>query len=101
MGKYQYSGSVDDKGHPDGIGKAVFSNGDYYEGPFVHGVMTGTNAHYSFKTGDSFNGEMRKDQFFKGTYTTDDGSFFTGSFSNGQPKHGTWCDKNGKKITEI
>lgn len=101
MGTYSYTGPVDDEGRPNGTGKAVFSNGDKYEGPFEHGVMSGTDARYDFKVGDRFVGEMSNDNFFKGTYTMSDGKYFTGSFSKGNPKHGTWYDKNGKKLTEI
>lgn len=101
MGTYQYTGPVDEQGRPEGIGKAVFSNGDRYEGPFVLGVMKGENAKYIFNMGDRFEGEMRNDQFFEGTYTTADGSYFKGSFYKGQPEHGTWYDKNGKKLTEM
>lgn len=37
----------------------------------------------------------------RGTYTTSDGSYFKGSFYKGQPEHGAWYDKNGKKLTEM
>ena len=101
MGKYQYTGPVDDQGRPDGIGKAVFSNGDSYEGPFEKGVMSGNGACYIYKSGALFKGEMRNDQFLKGTYTHKDGRCFTGSFRMGQPEHGTWYDRNGKKLSTI
>ena len=101
MGTYQYTGPVDDQGRPDGTGKAVFSNGDYYEGPFVQGVMTGEGAQYNYKNGAHFKGEMRNDQFFKGTYTHADGRYFTGSFNLWKPRHGTWYDKDGKKMSTI
>lgn len=36
---------------------------------------------------------------FEGTYTiAEDGSYFTGTFKNGQPDKGTWYDKNGNII---
>ena len=98
MGTYSYSGPLDSEGRPNGNGKATFSNGDTYVGPFEHGVMQGTGATYRFKAGDSFEGEMQNDQFFNGTYTSSDGSYFKGSFSKGQPEHGTWYDKSGKKM---
>lgn len=101
MGTYQYTGYVDDNGCPDGTGKAVFSNGDHYEGPFVKGVMKGEGARYTFSTGDCFRGEMRNDQFFEGTYTVADGSYFFGTFYKGQPEHGTWYDSNGKKLKTL
>ena len=101
MGTYLYTGPVDAQLRPDGKGKAVFSNGDRYEGPFVQGVMKGERALYVFKSGDRFEGEMRNDQFFDGRYTSADGSYFIGSFYKGQPEHGVWYDKNGKKLTEM
>ena len=101
MGTYQYTGPIDEQGRPDGTGKAVFTNGDRYEGPFVQGVMKGEHALYVFKSGDRFEGEMRNDQFFDGRYTSADGSYFIGSFYKGQPEHGVWYDKNGKKLTEM
>lgn len=61
-------------------------------------LVQGTGATYRYKAGDSFEGEMQNDQFFNGTYTSSDGSYFKGSFSKGQPEHGTWYDKNGKKL---
>lgn len=101
MGTYRYTGPVDEQNCPDGTGKAVFSNGDCYEGPFVHGVMKGEQAQYVFKTGDRFEGEMRNDQFFDGRYTSADGSYFVGTFYKGQPEHGVWYNKYDKKMSDV
>ena len=101
MGEYGYAGPSDSEGRPNGIGTAILHNGDKYIGPFEHGVMQGVNAIYYYKVGDRFEGEMRNDRFYKGIYTSTDGSYFKGTFSNGQPLHGAWYDKRGKKIDEM
>jgi hypothetical protein len=95
MGTYTYTGPVDSDHRPHGIGTAIMKNGDRYEGPFEHGIMEGKEAKYLFKaSGDRFEGEMRQDQMWNGTYTFgEDGSFFKGSFSNNQPDKGSWYEK--------
>lgn len=102
MGKkseeYSYTGPVDTDGQPNGTGKAVFKNGRVYEGPFVHGKLEGKNATFNLD-GDVFTGEFRDNMFYQGRYTVkDDGSYFEGTFTNGQPDKGTWYDKNGNKL---
>lgn len=99
LGQYAYTGPVDADGQPDGIGKAVFSDGRSYKGPFMHGKFHGTDATFLFANGDTFIGEFREDRFYSGRYTVaDDGSYFDGSFTDGQPDKGTWYDKNNKKL---
>ncbi len=102
VGKYHYTGPIDEKAKPHGIGVAVMTNGDRYEGPFVHGVIEGEDAKYFFKEGDYFEGEVRGDQLYSGSYTfAEDGSKFVGTFADSQPLHGKWYDKNGKQYDEI
>ena len=99
LGDYSYTGPVDADGQPHGTGKASFSDGRSYQGPFVHGVMQGTGATFHMKNGDVFTGEFRDDRFHNGRYTIkDDGSYFEGSFKNGQPDQGSWYDKNGNRL---
>ena len=101
-GTYKYTGSVDADKKPHGKGKATMANGDRYEGPFVHGVMEGKGAKYLFKEGDTFEGEVRNEQLYEGSYVfAEDGSRFVGTFVDSQPTHGKWYDKNGKQYDEI
>ena len=99
IGDYSYTGPVDSDGKPDGTGEARFSDGRSYIGPFVHGVMQGTGARFLMANGDEFEGEFRDNRFYNGQYTVkEDGSYFKGTFKNGQPDQGNWYDKNGKRL---
>ena len=99
LGKCSYSGPVDEDGKPHGMGVALFSDGRLYQGPFEHGDMTGKGAYFQYSNGDVFQGEFKNNAFYQGRYTIkEDGSYFEGTYSNGQPDKGTWYDKNGKTI---
>ena len=101
LGTYTYTGEVIGD-VPNGEGKAVFDNGNVYEGPFVDGNLHGSGAVYHFKDGDSFEGSFNQNYFDKGKYTiASSGEYFEGSFKNGEPDKGTWYDKNGKKMETI
>ncbi len=98
----QYTGPVDEDGKPQGDGKVVFDNGCTYNGPFLHGLMQGANATYTYKDGSRFEGTMNADHFSDGTYTATDGSYFQGTFdASGQPLKGAWYGKNGKVIEKV
>ena len=102
LGTFTYTGMVDDNDVPDGQGKAVFDNGNVYEGPFSNGNLHGDNAVYKFKNGDIFEGSFNKNYFDKGKYTiVSSGESFQGTFMNGEPSKGTWYSKNGKAIETI
>ncbi|MBO4802849.1 MAG: protein kinase [Bacteroidaceae bacterium] len=102
IGDYRYTGDIDAEGKPHGKGTATFSDGSVglsYEGPFVHGIMQGIGARFVMKNGDTFTGEFRDNRFHKGRYTVkEDGSYFEGTFKDGQPDQGNWYDKNGKRL---
>lgn len=99
LGPCKYNGPVDFLNQPDGIGEAYFTDGRYYKGPFSGGNFTGENAYFKYPNGDSFKGEFKNNSFFWGVYTiAEDGSYFKGSFVNGQPDKGGWFDENGKRI---
>lgn len=99
IGDYIYTGPVDDNDKPDGTGEAAFADGRAYNGPFVHGVMQGKNAIFRMSNGDTFEGEFRENRFYEGRYTVkEDGSYFKGTFKNGQPDQGNWYDKNGNRL---
>ena len=100
FGECSYTGEVDSEGKPDGQGEATYTKGSYYKGQFSHGKMHGTDAYYRFSNGDVFEGEFHQDKFLKGKITLkSDGSYFIGTFANGQPDKGTWYSKDGT-ITE-
>lgn len=102
-----YTGQVsyndDNTSMADGKGKATFDNGCSYEGPFTNGLMHGDNALYKYANGDTFKGSLVNNLFTKGTYTVKEtGEYFTGTFDNqGQPKKGTWYDKDGNVLEKI
>lgn len=101
LGVCSYTGQVDDKGNPHGKGEASFTDGRLYKGPFVNGKMEGDNAYFRYGNGDVFEGSFVNNGFARGRYSIkDDGSYFVGTFKNGQPDQGQWYDKHGNKIEE-
>ena len=102
LGSFTYNGVVNYDNQPNGIGEAIFDNGNTYEGPFVNGQMEGDNAVFKYKIGDVFEGSFKNNAFNYGKYTiAKTGEYFVGSFQNGEPLHGTWYDKAGRKLEEI
>ena len=99
LGSYYYTGPTDESGNPNGTGLAEFKDNRLYIGSFYHGKMQG-EAFFRYENGDTFEGDFtNKSKFGKGKYTIrEDGSYFIGSFKNGQPNEGQWYDKNGNKI---
>ena len=54
---------------------------------------------FKYANGDTFRGKFRNNSFYMGKYyVKEDGSMYSGSFENGQPKMGIWFDKNGQII---
>lgn len=99
LGICSYTGEVDDENKPNGKGKATFTDGREYTGPFVHGKMEGDDAHFRYDNGDTFEGTFINNGFSHGKYTMkSDGSYFIGDFAKGQPSKGQWYDKNGKTL---
>lgn len=97
LGKYKYTGAtINGVPEDNDAGEAFFTDGRYYKGPFEDGNLTGKNALFRYPNGDEFRGTFKDNAFYEGTYTiAEDGSYFTGTFKNGQPDKGTWYDKNG------
>ena len=99
LGDYTYTGTVDAEGNPDGRGEATFNDGRSYKGLFSHGKFEGTDATFVFANGDVFTGEFRDNLFYRGRISIkEDGSYFEGSFTDGQPNKGSWYDKNNRKL---
>ena len=101
LGDYKYTGYVDENQKPNGYGEAIFSDGRKYKGWFVNGVLSGKNSYFRYPNGDVFEGTFKDNSFYVGKYTiAEDGSYFYGTFKNGQPDCGTWYDKNNNEITD-
>ncbi len=99
MGTCSYTGPVDSDGKPHGTGRAIFSDGRSYQGPFIHGVAEGDNATFIYPGNGTFQGSFHADKFKEGRYTfADDSSYFVGSFKDGQPDVGTYYNKWGQAI---
>ena len=99
IGECRYAGSFDEEGRPHGFGEAFFKDDRYYKGYFVHGDLNGDNVCFKYGNGDVFIGSLRNNSFYEGKYTiAEDGSYFTGTFKNGQPDKGVWYDKKGNII---
>ncbi|MBO7067919.1 MAG: protein kinase [Bacteroidaceae bacterium] len=99
LGQCTYTGEVDSLGVPHGEGEARFTDGRTYKGTFVHGVAEGEKSLFVYENGDTYEGSFRKNGFNMGRYTIkEDGSYFIGTFKDGNPNQGSWYDKSGKKI---
>lgn len=99
LGVCAYTGPVDDDGNPHGMGEASFTDGRLYKGPFEHGNFDGDHAYFRYENGDTFEGTFINNAFSKGRYTIkEDGTYFYGSFTKGQPDKGKWYNKNGKEL---
>ena len=100
LGKFSYTGEVDADNVPNGLGEAVFENGNTYKGSFKNGNLDGNDAVFQYKNGDSFKGSFSNNAFENGRYNiAESGDYFVGTFKNGDPYEGDWYDKNNK-VTE-
>lgn len=112
VGKHQYLGEIAN-GLPNGQGKILYSNGNWYEGGFKDGLRNGDgilynaskkqwyvghftndkangNGVYYYSNGDWYEGTIAYDKLDQGTYHFADGEEWTGRWKNG-----TWI--GGKK----
>lgn len=99
IGEYHYTGPIDGNKLPNGKGKAIFGNGDIYQGEFLHGKFEGY-ATYLFAEGHKFVGFFKDNQLFQGTITMNNGDYFSGLFKNGQPdlNTGKWVNSEGVEL---
>jgi len=102
LGECSYTGVVNKDGRPDGKGVAVFTaDGQKLEGNFENGNVDGDSIRIYYADGNTFFGSFKNNQLHHGRFTwKDDGSYFEGFFTNGQPnmKKGAMYNKNGKRI---
>ncbi|MEM7106382.1 MAG: hypothetical protein AAF502_24860 [Bacteroidota bacterium] len=59
--EFTYSGEVNEDGEPHGNGKAIYLDGDIYEGQFLFGDRHGKGL-YNYFQGDVYNGNWNKNQ---------------------------------------
>lgn len=100
LGICMYAGPIDDEAKPHGHGVAKWDRGDAreYDGEWVHGVMEG-HAKYEHASGDTFEGTFHDNQYKEGKYTMkEDGSYYIGTFKNGQTDKGQWYTKSGQPM---
>lgn len=98
MGEYVYSGPIDENGLPHGKGLAKFSQGDSYQGEFVHGMFEGECTYINKAEGDKFVGTYKDNMRSEGTYVWKDGTYFTGTYKDNQLDKGVLYDVNGNVI---
>lgn len=107
LGEYLYTGPVDDKGLPNGIGYATFvengkPNGNFYEGPIIHGEFSGNHAVFKYGKENTFEGTFENNLYAEGRLTINSsGQYFEGTFNKGEPYDGAWYDKYGKVLAKI
>ncbi len=102
---------------PNGEGKLLFLSGEYYEGDFVYGKMTGYGVYvYAPVIGDRYEGYMQVGKRSgTGKYPWADGSYYEGGYendmkngegkyiwANGESYSGTYVNdvKNGRGVYE-
>lgn len=103
LGTARYSGhAIIEEGVeiPHGQGTAIFidgeSKGDEYKGNFVEGNISG-KGFYRMLDGSTFNGLFKDNKFTQGKFVDGiSGTYFVGTFTNGEPDKGQWYDKDGK-----
>ncbi|MCL2164891.1 MAG: hypothetical protein FWH55_10995 [Oscillospiraceae bacterium] len=92
-----YSGFVDSETRrPHGKGKMKYTNGNVYDGEWVHGVQQG-NGLMRYRNGDIYDGKWQNGQRDGiGVYTWKDGKQYTGAYKNdmreGEGVFAGWVD---------
>lgn len=104
-GECSYTGEINKDGVPNGNGIAKFTDGRYYKGPFVNGVLQGDNAIMEQSNGDKFEGSFSDNHYLKGKYTDAQGNYYVGTFRpkgrNAEFLKGTLYDSKGKIMQQI
>ncbi|KAA8581017.1 hypothetical protein FQN60_002598, partial [Etheostoma spectabile] len=91
-----YEGDRNEAGERHGVGKAVLSNGDVYQGQYEHGKRHGQGT-YRFKNGARYVGDYHKNmKHGQGTFYYPDGSKYEGSWVEDlRQGHGVYTYPNG------
>ena len=92
---FSYTGEVVD-GKPNGTGTGIYPYGNY-TGDYKDGLREG-NGKFESKDGENkYKGTFANDKYNEGKLTFPDGSYFEGTFKDGQPDKGKWYDKKSQK----
>ncbi len=91
---FTYTGTVDANGIANGEGEGVYDGGTY-KGRYVNGSRDGQGTFTTSDGKNSFTGTFLEDKYSIGRLTDEDGSYFEGSFKDGQPYTGAWYNKDG------
>ena len=95
---FSYTGEVVD-GKPNGTGTGIYPYGNY-TGDYKDGLREG-NGKFESKNGENkYNGTFANDKYNEGKLTFPDGSYFEGTFKDGQPDKGKWYDKKSQNDTK-
>ena len=85
---FSYTGEVVD-GKPNGTGTGIYPYGNY-TGDYKDGLREG-NGKFESKDGENkYKGTFANDKYNEGKLTFPDGSYFEGTFKDGQPDKGKW-----------
>jgi len=88
---FSYTGEVVD-GKPNGTGTGIYPYGNY-TGDYKDGLREG-NGKFESKNGENkYNGTFANDKYDEGKLTFPDGSYFEGTFKDGQPDKGNWHEE--------
>lgn len=99
---FSYTGEVVD-GEPNGKGTGIYPLGNY-TGEYKNGLRHGKGSFETIETKDGsnkYNGAFLNDEYSDGTLTLSDGSYYKGTFSNGQPYNGKWYNKDGSFNSDV
>lgn len=103
--KITFTGTVDktDSLHVLPVeGTATYADGRVYQGKFVNGLRSDSNAQLTLNNGDVFRGQFVEDHLEKGRYTVkEDGYYFEGTYDKNQPWTGKWYSPNGQVDAEL
>ena len=76
-------------GKPNGTGTGIYPYGNY-TGDYKNGLREG-NGKFESKDGENkYKGTFANDKYNEGKLTFPDGSYFEGTFKDGQPDKGNW-----------
>ena len=85
---FSYTGEVVD-GKPNGTGTGIYPYGNY-TGDYKDGLREG-NGKFESKDGENkYKGTFANDKYNEGKLTFPDGSYFEGTFKDGQPDKAKW-----------
>ena len=93
-----YQGSENDAGMPEGTGKAVYKNGDVYEGEWADGLPHGQGVQ-RYQNGNVFEGQFEHGlKQGMGTFTFKSGDRYEGAYQQGKMSgQGTFFYADGEK----